>query len=375
MRGAQAAPTEGDSEVDDEPVGDSSTTTTTTPKKAATKATRPTRAKGLSPIKELPQRDSSREAKQFSEVAALLNALETKRKLEKAKTRGTQKSPLKPRASGGLNTVDEVAAEGGPSTKRGAKQNGISQRGKLSAKFDDFDLGEDDDAIEAEIIVIEASAARKHGTYSRKWPQEVWNMIIKQLDNEVLDQTRGVYSPNVAGLLEEVSNALALTRARPAGYYRIMFYNIKMDSYGDTATLQSYTNKFTKVVGELAAQDQEPEVEEVNTIYLQGLAPFFYMIVNYCLTDTRELKKEFAVIVQHVRKHALLPNILQQLKDFDKRAAAQTPASIFFARNANLSTQARCTANQRQNILLLHQEAPLQGCSASSACTAGMRAT
>ena len=121
-----------------------------------------------------------------------------------------------------------------------------------------------------------------------------------------------------------------------------MFYNIKMDSYGDTATLQSYTNKFTKVVGELAAQDQEPDVEEVNTIYLQGLAPFFYMIVNYCLTDTRELKKEFAVIVQHVRKHALLPNILQQLKDFDKRAAAQTPASIFFAGIGKAAAKEQC---------------------------------
>ena len=164
-------------------------------------------------------------------------------------------------------------------------------------------------------------------------------MIIKQLDNEILDQTRGVDSPNVAGLLEEISNALALTRARPAGYYRIMFYAIKMDSYGDTATLQTYTNKFTKVVGELAAQGQEPDVEEVNTIYLQGLAPFFYMIVNYCLTDPRELRKEFAVIVQHVRKHALLPNILQQLKDFDKRAAAQTPASIFFRRHGQGSSK------------------------------------
>ena len=76
MRGAQAAPREGDSEMDDDPVGDLSTTTTT-PKKAATKATRTTRTKVLSPIKELPQRDSST-AVRNGLLSALLDQLYSK---------------------------------------------------------------------------------------------------------------------------------------------------------------------------------------------------------------------------------------------------------------------------------------------------------
>ena len=124
MRGAQATPMHEEEEVDAEPVSAASTTTTT-PKKADTpkqKATRSSKTKGLSPIKELPLRDSSREAKQFSEMAALLEALEAKRKLEKAKTKGSHKSPVKPRASGGSNAVDEDPTEGGLSTGRGVSK-------------------------------------------------------------------------------------------------------------------------------------------------------------------------------------------------------------------------------------------------------------
>jgi hypothetical protein len=223
-------------------------------------------------VAELPQRDSSKEAKQFLEMSALLNTMEAKRKLEKAKSKGsmTYRPATRPRASASevSDSADGIAADEEPAPTKAKQKN---KPRAVSVPEDDFDLGDGDDAVEAEIIVLEASAARKHGSYSRKWPLEVWNMIVKQIDNEILDQTRGVDSPNVAALLEEISNALALTRAKPAGHYRIMFYAMKMDPYGDTATLQTYTNKFTKVVGELAAQGQEPDVEEVNTIYLQGL--------------------------------------------------------------------------------------------------------
>ena len=325
MHGGQASPTS-EEEEDGQPA--SAASTTTTPEKAATpkpKALRSARTKGLSSVKELPPRDSSKEAKQFLEMSALLDTMEAKRKLEKAKSKGAQKPAVRPRASEASDTAYGTASSEGVTPAR-TKHKSKFLHGQVSVAADDFDLGEDDDAVEAEIIALEASAARRHGSYSRKWPLEVWNMIVKQIDNEILDQTRGVDSPNVAALLEEISNALALTRAKPAGYYRIMFYAMKMDPYGDTATLQTYTNKFAKVVGELAAQGQEPDVEEVNTIYLQGLAPFFHMIVNYCMTDPRELKKDFSVLVMQVRKHALLPNILQQLKDFDKRSATRRRA-------------------------------------------------
>ena len=122
-----------------------------------------------SPVAELPQRDSSKEAKQFLEMSALLNTMEAKRKLEKAKSKGSYRPATRFRASASevSDNADGTAADEGPASTR-AKQK--SKPRAAPVPEDDFDLGEDDDAVEAEIIVLEASAARKHGTYSRKWP-------------------------------------------------------------------------------------------------------------------------------------------------------------------------------------------------------------
>ena len=94
--------------------------------------------------------------------------MEAKRKLEKAKSKGstTYRPAARPRAlaSEVFDSADGTAADEGPAPTKAKQKN---KPRAVPVPEDDFDLGDGDDAVEAEIIVLEASAARKHGSYSR----------------------------------------------------------------------------------------------------------------------------------------------------------------------------------------------------------------
>ena len=136
--------------------------------------------------------------------------------------------------------------------------------GQSTPRFDFPDATEDE--LYATIEDMQQQAIRRFGKFSKKWPQQVWNLIIKLIDDDLVAQMKGVTAPNVAHLLTEIRHAVAAAVAKPAGHYRKVFYALKMEPHGDTATLQLYAAKFASTLLELEKGGQPvPDLERNHT--------------------------------------------------------------------------------------------------------------
>ena len=232
----------------------------------------------------------------------------------------------------------------------------------------DFDFSDDeDDALSARIVAMEAAAVRRFGKYSKKWPQELWNIIVKHIDDDLLGQMRGVRAPNVRHLLTEIRHAVAAATAKPAGYYRALFHEAKMEPHGDTATLQLYLAKFENIIFELEKEKQAIPPLERNQVFLDGLAPPFALFAQSCTTQgSPGYSWNWEELIAATRAHALKKSVAPLLLQFDKRPAkGATPASIFYAKTGTAPQEGRKPKEKLAELCRNHSQGK---CNLGSSC-------